>query len=531
MDDTNDFLKFARKGNEPERISGTNCICYTRASGKEQELGYSLETQKKAIQQYAKKNGFQIIEYFGGTYESAKNDERKHFNLMLNFARKSKEKISYILVYSVDRFSRSGANAIYIASELRKENIKVFAVTQPSDTATPSGKLQQNIQFIFSEYDNDLRREKCVAGMKEKLSQGYWVNKAPMGYDMITSHRFQKITVNKKGKILRKAFYWKADDNLSNIEIQRKLFALGVKISDQQLTEMFRNPFYCGKIRHNLLPGQIIEGKHEKLISEELFLRINGNTKRLGITFKDEFEFTPLKHFLRCGECGTPFSGYIVKKKNLYYYKCNRKGCKCNRSAEMINSLFEAYLGNFQVEEKYKDPIKDEFISYINSASATSKQSEKQLKSKLTVVEKKIETLEERYITGEINKELYEKFNPKFQSEKQTIRKEMDSCHLDLSNLEKQIKSYIQLCMNLPSLWISGSYKDKTEIQNLVFPEGILYDRRKNNYRTTRINSVVSCITIVAKGLKGGKKRKTALKGGLSNLVGPLGIEPSTHRL
>jgi site-specific DNA recombinase len=531
MKDNNDFIKFARKGNEPERISGVNSICYSRVSSKEQELGYSLETQKKAIQQFAEKNNLKIIEYFGGTYESAKNDERKHFKMMLDFARKSKEKISYILVYSVDRFSRSGANAIYIASELRKENIKVLAVTQPADTATPSGKLQQNIQFIFSEYDNDLRREKCVAGMREKLSQGYWVNKQPLGFDMITSHRYQKITVNKTGKILRKAFYWKADDNLSNIEIQRKLFALGVKISDQQLTEMFRNPFYCGKIRHNLLPGQIIEGKHEKLIPEEVFLRINGSAKRIGITFKDEFEFTPLKHFLKCGECGTPFSGYIVKKKNLYYYKCNRKGCKCNRSAKLINSLFEDYLGNFQIEERWAQPLKNEFIDYISSVSENSRQNEKQLKSQLTVVEKKIEAIEERYITGEIDKELYDKFSAKFKVEKRNIQKEMDDSHLDLSNLEKQVQSYIELCLKLPSLWARGSYNDKTVIQNLIFPEGILYDRRKNDYRTPRINSVISCIAIAAKGLKRSKKRKTAKKGGFSGLVGPLGIEPSTHRL
>ena len=117
--------------------------------------------------------------------ESAKTDERKQFNNMLAFVKKSKEKISYIIVYSVDRFSRSCANAIYIAEKLKREGITVFAVTQPTDTTTASGSLQQNIQFIFSEYDNQLRREKCMAGVKEHLLNGIWCTAPPTGYDII----------------------------------------------------------------------------------------------------------------------------------------------------------------------------------------------------------------------------------------------------------------------------------------------------------------------------------------------------------
>jgi DNA invertase Pin-like site-specific DNA recombinase len=58
--------------------------------------------------------------YFGGTYESAKTDERREFNKMLAFVKKSKERIAYIIVYSVDRFSRSGTNAMYITDQLKK---------------------------------------------------------------------------------------------------------------------------------------------------------------------------------------------------------------------------------------------------------------------------------------------------------------------------------------------------------------------------------------------------------------------------
>src|SRR4029453_383267 len=98
-------------GTRKVKAAAHNCVIYTRVSTKEQaDNNMSLETQKKACEQYAAKQGYRTLGYFGGTYESAKTDERKQFNAMLSFVKKSKEKIAHIIVYSVDRFSRSGEN-------------------------------------------------------------------------------------------------------------------------------------------------------------------------------------------------------------------------------------------------------------------------------------------------------------------------------------------------------------------------------------------------------------------------------------
>jgi len=198
------FESFA-KGTRAKKANGKNCVIYTRVSTKEQaDNNFSLETQKKACVQYASKCGYHTMASFGGTYESAKTDERKQFNNMLSFLKKSKEKISYIIVYSVDRFSRSGANAIYIAEQLKKQGIVVCSVTQPSDANTASGSLQQNIQFIFSEYDNQLRREKCMAGVREMLTKGEWPASPPFGYDIVKKNGKREIVINDQGKTGKK---------------------------------------------------------------------------------------------------------------------------------------------------------------------------------------------------------------------------------------------------------------------------------------------------------------------------------------
>ena len=71
------------------------------------ENNASLQTQKKYCQDFAKKKGLIVLDYFGGTFESAKSDERKEFQRMLSYVKRNKE-VDTIIVYSYDRFSRTG---------------------------------------------------------------------------------------------------------------------------------------------------------------------------------------------------------------------------------------------------------------------------------------------------------------------------------------------------------------------------------------------------------------------------------------
>ncbi|MEK6616810.1 MAG: recombinase family protein, partial [Bacteroidota bacterium] len=146
------FNRFAKYHKNGKAKITTNVVVYTRVSTKEQaDNNLSLETQLRTIDEFSKRNGKNVLAYFGGTYESAKTDGRKEFQRMLDFIKKNKGKVSQILVYALDRFSRTGGGAIKLAQELReKHGVEVFAVTQPNDTSIPSGAFTQDIQFIFS---------------------------------------------------------------------------------------------------------------------------------------------------------------------------------------------------------------------------------------------------------------------------------------------------------------------------------------------------------------------------------------------
>ncbi len=482
------------KGKRNHIESTGNCVIYTRVSTKEQaDKNMSLDVQRKACEQYAQKKGYNIVGYFGGTYESAKTDERKEFNNMLNFVKRSKEKVSRIIVYSVDRFSRSGPNAIYLSDTLKKEGILIYAVTQPTDTATASGSLQQNIQFIFSEYDNQLRREKCMAGTKEKLLNGEWCTGVPTGYSIVRKDGERKIVLNEKGKLLRKAFYMKAE-GVSNEDIRRQLAAWGLKLYSQRISVILRNPFYCGLIAHNLLEGELVEGKQEKMIPREVFLKVNGllASNHQGYKTTGENEQAPLKRFIKCDGCGAYLRAYEAYKNKKYYYKCNTPGCKCNKRADSLHESFRSLLSAYtlNVSEDVRYLIKEQMMATYNQLTESTANDREQYHAQLKELERKAERLEERYINEEIDRAMFDKYRQKYQQEEQEIQGMLAKSGERVSNPEKCIELAIDYAGKLPVLWDSSDYTHKQKLQFLVFPEGVAYNREKDECRTIAVNAV-----------------------------------------
>ena len=510
---------------------GNNAVIYTRVSSADQEDNTSLASQKKHCEIYADKRGLNIIGYFGGTYESAKTDDRKEFNRMLSFVKRAKN-INYVIVYSYERFSRSGINGASIADDLlKKYGVITLAITQELDPTTPSGSFQQKILFLFGQMDNELRRDKVVTGMKELLIKGYWVHAVPRGYKDLNKGKAteRKIIVSEKGKLLKKAFEWKAYQQIPNVEITRRLQKMGVDIPERKLNELFLNPFYCGLIVSKMIPGQVIEGRHEPLISRELFLAVHSirKEKRVhGFVHNKGNDNLPLKVFAKCDKCGESLSGYLVKKKGLYYYKCSTKGCKVNRSAKAMHELFKNMLGAFQIGKEELGIVKAQLEEQMAAFFQSKMNNSKALKVNLNGLKKKMETIEERFVMGEIDRNLYDKYKPRYEKEYFEIEQELSKTDGYTSNLSKIIKYALKICRNPLLLWESSDLENKLIFQNMLFPDGIIYNRELDQSRTPRVNSFFSLIPEIASVLRGNKKGDFTISDKIPRLVIPTGIEP-----
>ena len=150
--------------------------------------------------------------------------------------------------------------------------VKVISVTQPIPLDTSAGGFMQDLLLIISKFDNELRKQKCVAGMKEKLSKGYWITKAPLGYSKDKNNNCYYI--NDDGRLIKRGFEMFLDGKTIK-EIVIEVGKLGLPLRKQRWFDILKNPFYCGMIEHNLLGRERVKGKHPPLVSEEDFERIN----------------------------------------------------------------------------------------------------------------------------------------------------------------------------------------------------------------------------------------------------------------
>lgn len=496
------YFKNFSKGKKIIHLITDECVGYTRVSGAKQMDGLSLEVQLNGINDYAQKSKLQIVEYFGGTYESAATDERKEFQRMIKYLKTTKRKIAKILVYSLERFSRN-ENSIWLSTQLRNLGIEIISVTQPIDTSNPSGIMQQKMLFIFGEFDNQLRRQKSMAGIKEHLMQGEWCCGVPVGYDIVKVNRERKIVVNETGLIIKKMFYWKAKERLPNVEIQKRLRAYKLEYRLRRIAEILTNPFYCGKLAHRALEGEVVDGKHEKLISEALFLEANNimAEKKLGLQTKKERPEIALKRFMKCSNCKQPMRGYISNGWDMPYYKCNTIGCKCNRNANKMNSRFESMLDSYKVNDEFLPIIKEQLFITFQEHNFSLQENEVSIKRQLTDLQHKIDRLEERYILEEIKAELYEKYKAKFEKEIDEIGNEMKQNQIEMSKLEDYIQFALSCCSNLSKMWASGNYNQRQELQNALFKDGIMYDRQKDECRSVGENEFVIEIAQLSKDL------------------------------
>ena len=503
---------FSKESSTTAQRSGNIFYSYDRVSSKDQMVnGNSLVWQFERIDEFASKSNLIIKSKYGGTYESAKNDERKEFQRMLKDIEQDK-KVAGILVYSYDRFSRSGANGIFLLENLQKLGVKIVAITQEVDSFTPTGNFQQNLYMLLSKLDNDMRKDKSISGTKSILRKGYWPYATPVGYTNQNKHATADkhiYIINEDGLLIKKAFQWKASGKMTNQQIVEKLNAMKLKIKLRHMAWILANPFYCGYIISSLLPGEVNLGKHPPLIDEKTFLMANNigsQDPRHGVIKMKNQDDLPLKIFMKDVTNKIPFTGYYNKKKKIHYYKTRGVGSKVNVNAKKLNNQFLDILTKFEFERESRAKLQEMLDTKLSKILDTTQVDEKANKKRITELRNQIERLEERFVLNEITAEQFSKFSKKFQDESNTIEQESKQNENLGSNLKKAIEKGLKISENISQMWVSGDFYDKQKLQYLLFPEGMQYDKENDLVRTTRINSLFSEIALLAGDTRETKK-------------------------
>lgn len=516
------------KGKQRKSIIENIAVMYTRVSSKDQaDHNHSLETQNRQIEEFSERTHIPIEARFGGTHESAKTDDRREFKRMLDYVRKYKH-ITHIFIATLDRFSRSGGGAIKLAEDLQKRGVSIVAVTQAADTTTPAGQLLQQIGFVFSNYDNRLRKQKCSDGLRDALLRGQACSSIPFGYEKGIVNGEPVRVITDKGRILKNAFIWKAEEGLTNEKIADRLAQHGLIVKRQHLSTIFRNPYYCGLLVHSLLEGKIVKGNHEPLISVELFKRVNRilDKSPQGWKHKCAHNELPLKGLLKCPKCDRIVTGYIAKKKQLWYYKCRNKGCKVNISANRVNETFIGVLNSFELKPAYQALFEELLTRELGAEVTTAQNQVKTLNIRLAELKEQRENLEYRYALGKVEEPIFRKYDTILATDIRSAAMELEKVKEKSSNLKNDAKNALQFATKLSNSWLSSEYFKKQQLQKLIFPRGIVYSKENHTVRTEKINDMFLWIARYQQNTEENRVGITQANLSYADLVDPQGVEP-----
>ena len=133
--------------------------------------GQTTENQLRELTEVCKRNNWQIVEQYDETVSGTKGvNERSELNRMLKDA--SRRKFEKVVVWSVDRLGRNMKHLVSVLSQLKDTGINLYSYKQGIDTSTTMGESFFYMIGIFAELENNMRKERQVAGIKRALANG-----------------------------------------------------------------------------------------------------------------------------------------------------------------------------------------------------------------------------------------------------------------------------------------------------------------------------------------------------------------------
>ena len=274
------------------------CAIYTRKStehGLEQEFN-SLDAQREACEAYIKSQASQgwktLPQHYDDPAYSGGNLDRPALKKLLRDIEAGR--IDVVVVYKIDRLTRSLADFAKLVETFDARSISFVAVTQQFNTTTSMGRLTLNVLLSFAQFERELASERVRDKVAASRKKGKWTGgTVPLGYDA----RDKKLVVNKteaetvrtifRRYLERKSFARLVTDlDQRGIVTKRRNTKIakyqgGIPFTYGPLAYFLNNRIYLGEIHHG---GKWFKGDHEAILDRQTFERVQNLLKTNRIT-------------------------------------------------------------------------------------------------------------------------------------------------------------------------------------------------------------------------------------------------------
>lgn len=314
------------------------CAIYTRKStsaGLEQEFN-SLDAQKEACEAYIQRQpGWVVVpdNYDDGGFTGS-NTDRPAFQRLLEDVEAGK--IDIVVVYKVDRLSRSLLDFAQVMDRLNRSGAAFVSVTQNFSTADAMGRLTLNMLMSFAEFEREMIAERTRDKIAASRRKGKWTGgTVPLGYDVVD----KKLVVNDlEADVVREAFQLYLQHR-SALAVARELNRTdrltkhrraksgatrhGKAWGKDSVLRLLRTPLYAGLISSD---GELYDGEHDALIDRATYDEAQEHLDA-AMGSQSAPGRNPdyiLRGRLFCARCGHAFSTASTRRgsQEYRYYRC-----------------------------------------------------------------------------------------------------------------------------------------------------------------------------------------------------------------
>lgn len=392
---------------------------YIRVSTTEQaEEGYSIEAQTERLEAYCKARDWLIYQRYIDPGFSGSNKERPALKKLIQDA--EQKKFDLVLVYKLDRLSRSQKDTLFLIEDIFSvNNVDFVSINENFDTSTAFGRAMIGILSVFAQLEREQIRERTMMGRLERAKDGLYHGGGynPLGYDYIDG----KLVVNDYEALQIRKVYELFLEGWTIQSIQKYMASNYTnKYSNwnnrTRVRDVLRRVGLTGVVLH---AGEKYVGQHEAIVDEETFQRVQDRFE----VIKDKvgFNHRPFKTqyllsgIMECAHCGSRFyvkgntyrgEGYVPLYVCYSRGKTNKKliaDPNCRNKIHRVTSLDSRVIQEI-LKMKY-DPHEIDRISSRGSENDDAHNALITYNEQLLEIDRQNERIIDLYQLGSVNKD------------------------------------------------------------------------------------------------------------------------------
>lgn len=415
---------------------------YIRVSTQEQaKEGYSIGEQKERLEKYSEAHDWIIFKVYTDPGFSGGSTNRPGLQQLIRDV--ERKKVDKVLVYKLDRLSRSQKDTLFLIEDVfLKNGVDFVSMTENFDTSTPFGRAMIGILSVFAQLEREQIKERMQIGLDARAKEGYFHGGGfePIGYDYkdgeLIINEYEAMQVRKiydlafTGLPLYSVYKYMRDHNYTHKH---------GKWVDSAIRSVLTSIIYTGQIQWK---GELYSGRHEPIIDTETFNKMQNYLQKrdVGKFSKTPFQRTTLLGgIIFCGNCGARYycKQNVSKRPGITpaqrYYTCYSRGKSskemikdpnCKNKSWNVNALDKVVLD--EIKKLVADP--DYINTIIDDNNVIDEVDDAQvIRDRIIEIDKQISKLVDLYQIGGID---FNAINEKIVSlneEKSTLEFELDN--------------------------------------------------------------------------------------------------------